>query len=414
MNSLSSYSKSIADGLAAVDSSVAGWLISIAESLTATDSASLQAHIFIKEYCKIVPALNSLSSYSKSVADGLAAVDSSVAVWLISIADSINAGDEFEFKKICQIIELLSVSDNLIKNRKSSIQLSDALAYTETILENWLLSINEELGITGVSYAVTSIKEEIGDSISCLELLNCSGLFNLAVSDEITINELVYVLNRLTLQDAFSVSDTITILNLYSGIISDQISAVDSLSPQLKSFILLNENIESAFSLSSTSKFSTTIYEALQTSIFIEVDNEIYECYVLNTSGFHPSVYTNFNFNSYCTFRNRAFAANSTGVFELTGDTDDRADIKTGFISHETDFGLPQRKRFRKAYVDISGNEPVMIMESDGLRKVYQIDDRGRFTASRDIVGRRWTLSAANFDYIESAVLVPVILSRGN
>jgi hypothetical protein len=55
-----------------------------------------------------------------------------------------------------------------------------------------------------------------------------------------------------------------------------------------------------------------------------------------------------------------------------------------------------------------------MLMESDGIRKVYHIDDRGGFTASRDIVGKQWTLSIANFDYVESAVLVPVILARGN
>ncbi|MFA7257548.1 MAG: hypothetical protein WC047_08250, partial [Kiritimatiellales bacterium] len=120
------------------------------------------------------------------------------------------------------------------------------------------------------------------------------------------------------------------------------------------------------------------------------------------------------NFNSYCEFQGVAYGANATGVFKLTGDTDNGATIHTGAALHETDFRARNDKRFRKAYLGVSGTEPVMIMETgEGERTVYSIDDKGKVDASRSLHSRDWTLSVSDFDSLESIQLVPVILARG-
>ena len=279
-----------------------------------------------------------------------------------------------------------------------------------------MFGVTESLGIVGTVDILTRIYDAVDDNIKMVDVLSVLGAWTKSIEDGLSADDTASIVFYLTeeISDSLSVADTASILALLSVIISDSFVPTDTVSAVRKSYLLINDSFENSDIALSQSKFGVSIMEMLNVNISIIIDGDVYECYVLNTSNFHPSVYSGFDFNSYCVFGERAFGANAQGVWEITGDTDNNSEIKTGLVFHDTTFGIPQRKRFRKAYIDVSGNEPVMIMESDGVRKVYHIDDNGKFTSSRDIVGKQWTLSIANFDYIESAVLVPVVLARGN
>jgi hypothetical protein len=124
-------------------------------------------------------------------------------------------------------------------------------------------------------------------------------------------------------------------------------------------------------------------------------------------------MYSGFDFNSYCVFENRAFGANDTGIYELTGTTDAGSTIHTGMISSQTDFGLRNEKRFRRGYIGVSGASPVMILEcEDGSRKVYTIDTKGKAVFSHEQKSKEWKLAAADFDTLDVIKLIPVILSK--
>jgi hypothetical protein len=159
--------------------------------------------------------------------------------------------------------------------------------------------------------------------------------------------------------------------------------------------------------------FYNTITETLRMSVLVELAGEVYECYVLNTPKFMPSMYSGFDFNSYAVFENRAFGANATGIYELTGETDAGTNISTGVVMSETDFGMPNQKRFRRGYLGISGTSPVMVLETeDGSRESYAIDTNGKFVASHDLKSKKWKLSVADFDELETIKLIPVILTK--
>jgi len=155
------------------------------------------------------------------------------------------------------------------------------------------------------------------------------------------------------------------------------------------------------------------VYETLHMNVVVEIDGEIWECYVLNTPKFHPSMYSGFSFNSYCVFEGRAYGANDTGIYELTGTTDAGSTIHTGAILHETDFGSPNQKRFRRGYLGITGTAPVMVFEDEnGRREAYTIDTEGKVVASSDLKGKSWKLSIADFDELSTTKLIPVILTK--
>ena len=157
----------------------------------------------------------------------------------------------------------------------------------------------------------------------------------------------------------------------------------------------------------------SAVYDTLAMNITVELNGETYECYVLNTPKFMPSMYSGFDFNSYCVFEDRAFGANDTGVFELTGATDAGNVIHTGAVLSDTDFGSRNNKRFRKGYLAVSGDSPLMILETeDGGRQAYTVDTGGRTVFSHDQKSKKWKISIADFETLESINLIPVVLSK--
>jgi len=188
---------------------------------------------------------------------------------------------------------------------------------------------------------------------------------------------------------------------------ADTVSLINRLGLSLNDSLILTETITSKGTL------YNAVYDTLAMNVTIDLAGEVYECYILNTPKFHASMYSGFDFNSYCVFENRAFGANDTGIYELTGTTDAGSTIHTGMISSQTDFGLRNEKRFRRGYIGVSGASPVMILEcEDGSRKVYTIDTKGKAVFSHEQKSKEWKLAAADFDTLDVIKLIPVILSK--
>lgn len=59
------------------------------------------------------------------------------------------------------------------------------------------------------------------------------------------------------------------------------------------------------------------------------------------------SQYLGVDFNSLCTFNGKVLGVNDDGLFELTGDTDNGADIDAFVELPTTDFGSEKQKRVR-------------------------------------------------------------------
>jgi hypothetical protein len=160
-------------------------------------------------------------------------------------------------------------------------------------------------------------------------------------------------------------------------------------------------------------RFYSTVYDMLAMEIIIELDGEVWQCYVLNTPHFHPSVYSGFDFNSYCVYENKAYGANGTGIYELTGNTDIGEKIRTGVILSKTDFGMPNHKRFRNGYLGVAGDLPVMVFETEnGERVTYAINKEGKVVGSHGLKSKKWVLSIADYDTLTYTKLIPIILTR--
>jgi hypothetical protein len=272
-------------------------------------------------------------------------------------------------------------------------------------------SLSDTIDMTDLSSYVLSLTvlEYMGftELVQGIKSLTASASDNLDLSDSSSHALALLISETLSVVDANSVITTF-VNSIQSDLgLTDVSSLLRTIGTGVTESLVLTETISNKGTLYSA------IYDTLAMDVTVELNGDIYECYVLNTPKFYPSMYSGFEFNSFCVFENRAFGANDLGIFELAGSTDNGTTIHSGVILSETDFGAPNQKRFRKGYLGISGSTPVMVFETnDGKRQTYAVDTNGKITVSHELKGKSWVLSVADFDTLDSIKLIPIILTK--
>lgn len=361
----------------------------------------------------IVAADVSEGAFSFTLTEVLFVWEELIHGWSVTNDESLVLTDTMAEKLIVLISDWITLTDTQTNNWNGQEIVNQTLNLYD-VAEKWLRysdTINESLVTTDTTtYALT---------VSVLEYLGFSDLANALRTGANTINDSLaftdspeYAWQKI-ISETLSVVDTQSVIATFARSISEALGITDAdslikrISPSISESLVLSETITSKGTL------YNAVYDTIAMNVTVELAGEVYECYVLNTPKFMPSMYSGFDFNSYCVFENRAFGANDTGIYELTGTTDAGSTIHDGAILSKTDFGSRNQKRFRKGYLGISGTAPVMVFEcEDGSRQVYNVDTNGMVVASHELKSKEWKLSVADFDTLDVMKLIPIILSK--
>jgi hypothetical protein len=441
------------------------------ENITVSDSyGRYNAACVMSEAIALTDAL---SSYNAVVpmSEALTISDEFTArmLWLTSLEESFGLTDDLIWTWIKELIDTFQISGEPSRGILSFFEILDTLLIYDTqkigwgvtaestldladsietilgiIVDDWLTLIDSEtnnwngreivpdtLNLYDVSQMWKVISDTLSESLDLAEaatwsltitVLEYLGFADLAqavrtsaasVNESVTFTDLSQHALSFLIEETLSAVDVSSVIAAFAHSIAESIDLADSTSPIKKIYETTTEPLIFTETVSSKGILYNLVYDTIAMNITVELGGEVYECYVLNTPKFMPSMYSGFDFNSYCVFENRAFGANDTGVYELTGDTDAGATIHTGAILNETDFESPNQKRFRRGYLGISGASPVMVFETeDGARQVYNIDTQGKLVASHELKSKKWKLSIADFESIDTIDLIPIILTK--
>ena len=116
--------------------------------------------------------------------------------------------------------------------------------------------------------------------------------------------------------------------------------------------------------------------------------------------------YVNYNFDAMCKFGDAHLGCNELGIFELTGSSDDNIEIDAFFELLTTDFGIPNQKRIRKAYLGYEASGSLVLEVKDDENNIRRftlenaLDDQRqhgvRVSVGRDGKGRYWSFKIEN------------------
>ena len=140
----------------------------------------------------------------------------------------------------------------------------------------------------------------------------------------------------------------------------------------------------------------------------------LYHTWVFSGIDLKPSIYSNYNFNSYGEHEGKYYGANEDGIAELTGDTDNGDEIHSGLKIGPTNLGSLLKKRLRSVYLGAYNNDAkikVEIGRKDFLTSGTFATPNGKASISRDIYGEEITLHISDFDEISIVEILPIILN---
>ena len=145
----------------------------------------------------------------------------------------------------------------------------------------------------------------------------------------------------------------------------------------------------------------------------------------VNLSNLGVTQYCQFNFNSFCKIGDKYFGACDTGIFELTGDDDNGANIDAFFELINSDFGIANMKRIRSMYVggESNGSLTLTLKNDENNSRTYSLNltsgnkqSSAKVPTGRDGVGGYWQVRIDNvsgaYFAINSIKALLVILGR--
>jgi len=396
------------------DYPLSSWLRTIAESITSTDAIELQLLVRVSEYLQLKETLITKWDGVEVISDSVVIRDVVGLIQAIdeTISESITATDVPSALTCLLVREYIELKETVGDNLSISRSIAEAITATDSVVSSWIRTLTETITATDSVNALLSLL--ISENITVAEALSAVGTFSRGLAEMITATDSVSRAFDLSASETLSVVDASTAMASFFKSIAETVTSTDTVAGTNTIAITTTEAITLVDTVVSGATMYLSVTDGVLLGATVEIDDEIYECFVLNTPSFFPSVYSGFDFNSYCVYQSRAFGANGTGIFELDGATDNGESISSGVMTHETDFGARNKKRFRKAYIGLDGTGAKMVMETgEGERKVYDIDGKGMVDASKVIQGREWVLSVTDFDELKSLKLIPVILARG-
>ena len=152
-----------------------------------------------------------------------------------------------------------------------------------------------------------------------------------------------------------------------------------------------------------------TLYALMESTanavFYVRIEGQEYPVWVMNTENFAPSRYTHFNFNSFARVGNRYYGANATGLYELTGGTDDGTDIAASIMLGRDRQSSDKVKRIARAYIHGTSRDKLQIRVVDKDGAVYEYESElslsDNITAQRVKLGRGlaanyWKLEVRN------------------
>jgi hypothetical protein len=388
---------------------------SITDALGMGDTSDEGLHYFLTntDTLDLTEVSSSARVLAGLITDLLFIYDTQITGWGVTNTDTLTLTDTQAVKLGIAISDWLTLIDSQTNNWNGRDIITDTLTLYDLCQGSKVFSdtINESLVVTDTSlFGLTvTVLEYLGFADLASAMKSCAE----SLSDGVALTDSTYRGFNFTLTEALSAVDALSVVTTFLGAITEALGLTDAVTPIKRAYPSLTESLVLAETITSQGTLYNTITETLRMSVLVELSGEVYECYVLNTPKFMPSMYSGFNFNSYCVFENRAFGANDTGIYELTGSTDAGATIHTGAVLSKTDFGAPNQKRFRRGYLGITGSNPVMVFEAeDGKREAYNIDTQGKVVASSELKSKSWKLSVADFDELDTIKLIPIILTK--
>jgi hypothetical protein len=317
------------------------------------------------------------------------------------------------------ILERLQVLETIIPGAHFGIYLTEIANLTDTLLRAMPAALLEQVGVSSMLAAQQAIQ--------MLEAIKISSDLRAATSYNITVSQIVQLRDSLAnfygaaLSDSLGFHDTLTSIALAHAGMSEGMVVGAALVPQLLVNITADDVINITPSQAVQMLFQPTVPEGVEISAAYVAPDGGFATWVMNTRTGGMTEYSNYAFNSFMQVGRKYVGASDTGLYELSGDTDDGSAIIARLRSGFMQFGGTQLSRVKEAYIAArnDGDWVLQLRTGDGTVWNYSVHNRSmRSTKIHMGKGQRaryfaFELISAGQDFdLDTLEFVPIVMQR--
>ena len=341
----------------------------------------------------------------------------------VDVTEGFTLSTALIYFQIDKIFETISYSDSTSTTTTFGESLVDYFTLIDVLLVQLNGNIDETItyssALTGIIKQIEHIKSKIILSSS----INNQIIFVNSVLSLINlIDANAFGINKDVVESMVMESSVDVLYKLVNSVIEN--IAISSSS----SYIFVGkEELSSAFKYTSSLLSVQDIKEILSENFIITVPTasgqDVYLAYAFSPETNSTSTYTNYNFSSSTKFKSKYLFANSSGLYEYGGDTDDGSLIKMTLETSAISFGSSSLNQVPAIYLGVSNDDVVYLkVRVDGrgechykLNKKSEGLDTRKIDLGKGLIGRYFQfelITTSPVFNLESIEFFPIELRR--
>ena len=406
--------------------------IILGESFTLNDASLIYHKIIarLKEVLSLAAAPSTHLEVFSTAEDTLILKDVLKSLSQFLLGESFTLSDDaFSYRKfISRLREILAVADSQDIQLEVFTTALEALTLTDAIkiLARWTLG--ETLSFSEQSAALRALRMQLGTSVALRSETVSTVMIAQSLLETLVAVDVAAFVRQASASEVLALTDALQMAIRTSLHAPETLNVLDEISSSLVVLRTASEDVAFEGLTASTLVMSLLAGERLAFIGRLVLGEEAFSAWVLNTDTLGSTSYSQFPMLAMTTHQGRTFGITETGLYELTGETDDGESIQAVIETGDLSFALHADKSIPRAYLYL-WTDGVMrlrtVSSQRGCRSEawYNInfmsgdDEQARIVQlARGVRGTTWQFQIENvagcdFD-LRGAEVLPVVLNK--
>lgn len=375
----------------------------------------------------VLQADTPIGIWGRGVADTFRAVDiiAPIRSYPITLAEGIGTNDALVKLWYAGgvVSEGIAISQVSTPAFVYGLSLADQIAIAELLQGGRVVAIAEGIAIAPVLTLLQAVT--VAERLGIAPVLLASGLFGKTLAERIGLNDSLRNFLSGVIAEGVGVNDALTYLKLASASLSEGVGVNAVLEHQLLIRVDMAEGIAVHLEDLPNMILNGQVTDGIEMAIGYLEPSGAFTAWAVNTLTAGVTEYTNFVFNSFAKIGHKYVGANSTGLYELTGEKDVAtsiiADMKSGILQ----LGGAHLTSFKAAYLGVRGKTAtpgeflLRLISAEGRTYDYKVlansMQTSRINLGKGLRSRYWSFqlisTGQDFD-LESIEFIPLVAQR--
>ena len=367
-----------------------------------------------------------MPTYTESVTDTVALSDTLLSAYTIQpvVADSLVMSETLTPKYLAgqALTELVSIHETLTFKAVTPIVLRELVVLSEQIGLAILARFSDNIAMVDVASVTRGVF--VADALGFTDIVALAGVYPISVVDAIVASDLLAWFWGGRFSDRVAFSETISLLEIFSQLVTDAITISDTFTPLFQVRVLVDDALDISDEATLIGIYNQTLSDSFAFSFSFLGPSGDFTTWAINTRTGAVTEYQNYDYNSFAQMGHHFLGASSTGLYQLDGPLDVGSAIMATVKSGSAQFSGSRYTAFDAVYLgcrvsDGANDWLLKLHTGDGQCYVYQFQPLNRRT-TKIFVGKglraryfSWELVTAgeNFD-LDSIEFVPISSKR--